>query len=78
MCPTPVAVQVYFTSWDIADLYPSINVSDKLFSRRIKGGILGELLKYDYDSSVMYELDNSKAFDFRTWCGICFIFSCSL
>ena len=29
MCPTPVAVQVSFTSWDIADLYPSINVSDK-------------------------------------------------
>ena len=43
----------------------SINVSDKLFSRRIKNGILGELLKYDYDSSVMYELDNSKAFDYE-------------
>ena len=43
----------------------SINVSDELFSRRIKSGILGELLKYDYDSSVIYDLDNAKAFDYE-------------
>ena len=43
----------------------SINVSDELFSRRIKSGILGCLLRYDYDSSVIYELDSTKSFDYE-------------
>ena len=43
----------------------SVSVSDELFSRRVKSGILGELLKYDYDSSIMYELDSKKAFDYE-------------
>lgn len=43
----------------------SISVSDELFSRRVKCGILGELLKYDYDSSITYELDSTKAFDYE-------------
>lgn len=43
----------------------SINVSDELFSRRIKSGILGELLQYDYDSAVVYELDVTKSFDYE-------------
>ena len=46
----------------------AINVSDELFSRRIKSGILGQLLRYDYDSSIIFELDRTKAFDYDERC----------
>lgn len=59
---------IYYTSGAIKQfdgILRSINVSDITFNRRIKCGILGELLKYDYDSAVMYELDVTKAFDYE-------------
>lgn len=44
----------------------SISVDDKYFRRRIKTGILGDLLKYSYDDALFYDLDASKAFDYKT------------
>lgn len=59
---------IYYTNGTIKQfdgILRSINVSDITFNRRVKCGILGELLKYDYDSAVMYELDVTKAFDYE-------------
>jgi len=59
---------IYYTNGAIKCLegmLRSVNVSDFTFNRRVKCGILGELLKYDYDSAVMYKLDVTKAFDYE-------------
>lgn len=49
----------------VDDEIRSINVSDELFARRMKSGISGELLQYDYDSAVEYDLDVTKSFDYE-------------
>lgn len=43
----------------------SITVDDKLFKRRMKTGIEGNLLKYDYDDALFYDLDVKKAYDYE-------------